>query len=743
MQPWTQASAKSRPNLELSELLRSVLAEPHDDFTRLAALALLAPETAARWLLERQDQVCGSLSRLQLQELLAQLLAGAAVPPPLLLRLGHAYFDLLPERASAGLLERLLPEPDAERLLERLLQRFPNSAELLRLAALQAVQRRDTASAHALLNRWGQADMRLATLSRISRLRATLPRIVDKTVRIALASSYTIDPLVPYLEQECALLGLAPTFYQSPFNAWTQDAVADDSPLLAFRPDIVFFALALDDLVPELVAAPTAAELEQLGEQALQRVLYAVTSCVERCDALVVVHGFFSSYRDPQGIAGVSGFRSAWISQLNARLAEALAPLRRARLLDMQDLLLRRAGGTLENAKLRHYAAMRLGETALAEVARASAGYIAALKGLTRKCVVLDLDNTLWGGVVGEDGPYGIKLGNASPGSEYLEFQRFLLALSERGVLLAINSKNNPDDALAALRDNPWMVLREEAFSAIAINWDSKPDNMRRIASELNIGLDALIFVDDNPHERELMRQALPDVLTVDLPTDPALYRSTLETLPQLQALEVTEEDRKRTELYRGNRQRRAVLTGAGSLDDYFRSLDLQVRIEEPVPEQALPRIQQLFQRTNQFNLTTRRHGGEALCHANADPGQRLYGLSAWDRFGDHGLVAAALVRAEGEPWRIDSFLMSCRVIGLGIETALLARICNDAKAAGCRHVLGELVPSAKNRPAQDLYRRHGFELYRQEGDLQLWALDLRQRSVPQPAWISVTGEPA
>lgn len=136
MQPWTQASAKSRPNLELSELLRSVLAEPHDDFTTLAALALLAPETAARWLLERQDQVCGSLSRLQLQELLAQLLAGAAVPPPLLLRLGHAYFDLLPERASAGLLERLLPEPDAERLLERLLQRFPNSAELLRLAAL-------------------------------------------------------------------------------------------------------------------------------------------------------------------------------------------------------------------------------------------------------------------------------------------------------------------------------------------------------------------------------------------------------------------------------------------------------------------------------------------------------------------------------------------------------------------------------------------------------------------------------
>jgi FkbH-like protein len=231
------------------------------------------------------------------------------------------------------------------------------------------------------------------------------------------------------------------------------------------------------------------------------------------------------------------------------------------------------------------------------------------------------------------------------------------------------------------------------------------------------------------------MRNVLPEVLTVELPEDPSLFRGTLQALPQLHKLVVTEEDRGRAAQYVAKRQREKVRSSTPSLDEYLHSLDVVVTIAE-ADESTLPRVHQLFQRTNQFNLTTRRYPEGQLADSTRDPARRLYTLRAADRFGDHGLVATALVRAATGEWTVDSFLMSCRVIGLGVETALLSAICADARAAGAGMIIGEYIETAKNRPASDFYSRHGFSSSENADDIARWRRSLADDGPATPAWI-------
>jgi FkbH-like protein len=380
---------------------------------------------------------------------------------------------------------------------------------------------------------------------------------------------------------------------------------------------------------------------------------------------------------------------------------------------------------------------MRFAEAALREIARYSMRYVKPLKGLTRKCVVVDLDGTLWGGVAGEVGPEGIQLGPTAPGVEFVEFQEALLNLTRRGILLAVCSKNNPDDVLPILRDHPSMVLREQHFSALRINWRNKAENIREIADELKIGLESLVFVDDNPLERELIRQVLPEVLTVDLPRDPSHFRSQLEDMSDFDVLALTREDEMRATEYQVARQRRALERSSPSLNEYLHSLEIRAEIAR-AHSPHLNRLVQIFNKTNQFNTTTRRYQTRDVEGFMTSAEHRLYVLRAGDRFGDHGLVGAAVVRDAGDTWWIESFLLSCRVMGLSVETALLKRIVDDARSHEVRSVIGEFVPTTKNHPAEDLYRRHGFRSRDDSQDVQLWELDARTHRLDNPAWIAV-----
>lgn len=738
--------ADTTDTARLRERCRAALAHMPEDAELLGLLAELAPGDAAAWLATHQDLARASFPASTIASALEVLVERLVVSPDAdfaaLLLLVADYGDLAPAAAVAAVAAALSPErraTSASTLVSDALARSPAHPALLRVAAEMAAHSGDDAAAHALLTRLGRADDSPGTVSHIFRQRGTLAPSGAPPVRVALLGSYTLDLLTRYVDLELRALGLAPELYVAPFNSWAQEVIGQDSGLHRFEPEIAFLAVSIDDLVPELSGAPDAPALAALGDAAVERVLAVARRFTESSRAPLVVHGFHSAYRDPAGVLqGRSGpSRGGWLAELDARLAAGLAELPRAYLIEMRELIARRTGGASDDPKLRHLAGMRLAPGVVPEVARAYARYVAPLKGLTRKCVVLDLDNTLWGGIVGEDGPHGIRLGNTAPGSEFQELQRYLLSLSARGILLAINSKNNPDDALEVIRAHEGMLLREEAFSAIRMNWQPKPENMRSIAEELGIGLDALVFVDDNPKERELMRQMLPQVLTPELPTDPALYRHAIELLPQLQTLAVTEEDRGRVEQYRARRQREQVRSATGSLDDYLHSLGIAVEIA-PATEATLPRLHQLLQRTNQFNLTTRRHDAGALAAWASDPAWRLYMLRARDRFGDHGLVAAAIVQTAGEEWRVESFLMSCRVIGYGVETALLGTIAAEAGAAGAVRLEGEYIQTRKNEPARDFYRRHGFTLTETADGLERWALSLSDAGVAVPAWVSV-----
>ena len=453
------------------------------------------------------------------------------------------------------------------RALDSLEDRFRDNRALIRLLAEFAIAQREFADAHRLLTRLGRLDPALPTLQYIKRARQRVPRPEGTEARVGILSSYTQDQLLPFLDLELRDLGLVPDLYLAPFNSWGQEVFGEASGLRRFDPEIVFLSVAIDDLVPGLAGAPSTDALNEAGEEALEAVWNVARRFREWSSAPLVIHGFHSAFPDPMGIStGVGESRTHWLRRLNLELEERCAQQARTHFLDMQDVLIRRSGGAFDDPKLRHMARIRLPEPVLRRVAETYASYVAAEKGLTRKCVVVDLDNTMWGGIVGEDGVEGIRLGNTAPGSEFVEFQEYLAALTERGILLAVASKNNESDALEAIRSHPDMVLREDDFSALAINWSPKPDNLRGIAEQLNIGLDSLVFLDDNPKEREAMRQLLPQVLTPELPPDPARYREVVESLPQLQTLVVTAEDRKRARLYRDQRKRTQIRETAGSL---------------------------------------------------------------------------------------------------------------------------------------------------------------------------------
>nr|WP_255551020.1 HAD-IIIC family phosphatase [Granulicella sp. dw_53] len=352
--------------------------------------------------------------------------------------------------------------------------------------------------------------------------------------------------------------------------------------------------------------------------------------------------------------------------------------------------------------------------TAAPLYSEALAPLLAAHLGLTRKCLVLDLDNTLWGGVIGDDGLEGIHLGlGHAAGEAFLDFQGYCLRLRDRGILLAVCSKNEESTALLPFTQHPGTLLRREHFAAFFANWQDKPANLRAIAAQLNIGLDALVFADDNPFERNLVRREAPEAAVPELPEDPALFASTIARAGYFEALALTPEDVARAAQYQANAARTSQLSSATDLDSYLQSLRMQLR-HRPFDEANLTRIAQLIGKTNQFNVTTRRRRADDLRHllakeAKEDEDIVTLQLALSDSFGDSGTIAALIARAQEHDLVIDTWLMSCRVLARRVEEATLALLVQAARQRGLTRILGELIPTPKNLPVRDLYIRLGF----------------------------------
>ena len=352
-------------------------------------------------------------------------------------------------------------------------------------------------------------------------------------------------------------------------------------------------------------------------------------------------------------------------------------------------------------------------EEGTARLAQAICSGIRAATAGPKKVLVLDLDNTLWGGVVGETGPLGIEIGDSPAGEAYRAFQKYAKALARRGCVLAVCSKNNPDDAREPFLKNPDMQLTLEDFGAFEASWDPKAAAIERIAQTLQLGLDSFVFFDDNPAEREHIRQALPDVEVVDVPEDPAEYVRALERGQWFEAVALTDEDRQRSEQYRAEAQRREVKTAFGSMEEYLTSTQM-VGDVRAIDDEDFSRVLQLIGKTNQFNLTTRRHSAETVRQMLAQPDSVGITVRMSDRFGDYGLIAVILGvnepgGAQGLTLRIDTWLMSCRVIGRTAEEFCLAALLERAKTHNYHRLLGQYIPTKKNVLVKDLFDRLGF----------------------------------
>lgn len=567
----------------------------------------------------------------------------------------------------------------------------------------------------------------------------------EKRIKVALLSSFTIDPLGMYIDIKSRLVGLYPEIYIGPFNQYQQEILDKGSKLYAFKPDVVILAVQAESLLGEDFCSEfvKSSGKEQYQTEIIDQFEKLLSVLTSRTNALILVNNFIVPSFTPLGILDNKvdmGLKSFFYG-LNQRLTDLYRKSNQVYVVELEGVASKHGKSRCLNFQMYYRGSFVFSESFLPVIADEYMGYIKALKNLSRKCIVLDLDNVLWGGIIGEDGFDGIRLGKDSPGNAYADFQRLLLSYYNRGVILAINSRNNYEDAIKVIREHPYMVLREKHFAAMRINWQDKVQNMIELAKEINIGLDSMAFVDDNPREREQIKQALPQVLVVDMPASPFLYRQALENLNDFNVLALTEEDKMRGEMYYARRMRKQLEKSVVSLEDFLRSLEMKVVIKH-ADDFSLPRITRLVNKTNQFNLTTRRYTDVEIkkMRENRDEFD-IYSLRVVDRFGDEGIVGVAIVRKEPQTWIMDSFLMSCRVIGRKVETAFLAKIVADARKKGISTIVGEYIPSQKNAPVKGFYSDHGFEKFQQEGDLSKWRLDLTRSTVKMPEWLEFEDE--
>jgi FkbH-like protein len=336
---------------------------------------------------------------------------------------------------------------------------------------------------------------------------------------------------------------------------------------------------------------------------------------------------------------------------------------------------------------------------------------IKAIELRRKKCLVLDLDNTLWGGVLGEDGIEGVALGGDYPGKAYLMFQQQILSLSREGIILAICSKNNREDVQKMWTEHPDIILKAEHFSSMHINWNNKADNIREIARELNIGLDSLVFIDDNPAEREIVKNYVQEVIVPDFPEQPYMLPIFFKEIAEqyFKIYSLTEEDRVKTEQYKANAQRTNAKQGYTNMEEYIRNLEIELKIVE-VNNTTLSRVAQMTQKTNQFNLTTRRYADTEI-RQMLNKGYKVYTLSVSDKFGDDGITGLCIIDFTDKVANIDSLLLSCRILGKDIEKAFMTYILKTLQTIGIKTLAAEYIPTLKNGQVKDFYEKMGFTL--------------------------------
>jgi len=536
-----------------------------------------------------------------------------------------------------------------------------------------------------------------------------------KKIKIALLSSFTINGLKEIIQVKSSELNISASVYESPYNQYSQEILNKNSSFYKFKPDIVFLIIDSRTIFDELYHFPFSKSIQQkkifIDEKILE-LKNLINYFVSNSDATMVLSNLNVPSSSSYGISEskLEYNLSEMIQEFNTKLISNYKKSEKIEILNFNSFISKFGEENIFDPRQYFFGDIRISMIFLPCFGQELMKFIVSFLGLTKKCLVLDLDNTLWGGIVGEDGFNGIKLGPEPPGNAFLEFQKTLLSLNQQGIILAINSKNNFEDGIQIIREHPYMILKENNFSSIRINWHDKVSNIKEIAKDLNIGLDSFVFLDDDKVNREFVKSVLPEVYVPELPDDPSLYSKFLLNMIEFSHLKITEEDKQRAKMYTQQKMRSELQNSTPDLKAFLKKLNLKIIIKK-VDAFSLPRVSQLILKTNQFNLTTKRYKESEISTMMTDPNFFVGYVNVEDKFGDNGITGVFIIKKESKLiWNIDTLLLSCRVMGRDIEKGIFIYIVNKAKKENVKQIKSQFIPTQKNKPIEDFLPNSNFK---------------------------------
>ena len=547
----------------------------------------------------------------------------------------------------------------------------------------------------------------------------------DKKLKVAILSSFTLNGLSEILHVKSSELGIRYQSYLGGYNQYNQELLDSQSEYYKFSPDVTFLILDIRNFLGENFHFPyniSDNERKLLVSEKINQIENIIKYFEKNLNSKLIITNFNIPSYSPNGITETKsdfGFHEM-IEELNRSLRNISKTHSSVYIYDFNHFVSKYGEKNIFDYRQFHVGDIQIALNFIPSFGYDLMSYIKPITGTNKKCIVLDLDNTLWGGIVGEDGFDGIELGHSSNGKAFVDFQKELLSLWNHGIILAINSKNNFEDAMKVINEHPNMILREKNFASIQINWNDKAQNLKQIAEEINIGLNSIAFFDDDKINRERIKQEFPEVLTIEVPDDPSQFSLILKNLNDFNVLQRTDEDIKRGQMYSQQRERKELEKSISNLDDFLEQLDIKVKMKNS-SEFLIPRISQLTLKTNQFNLTTKRYQEEEIRNFTNDDKFIVGCAQVSDKFGDNGITGVYIINKQEKVWFIDTFLLSCRIMGRGVENGIISQILIDAKNNGVEEIRANFIPTQKNKPAENFLPDFGFK---KQGDVWIYKLN-------------------
>lgn len=558
-------------------------------------------------------------------------------------------------------------------------------------------------------------------------------------VKISFLRNFTIEGIEPYLKYHLFLSGIEPSFFWGNYNTIHQEVLDAHSHLYHNKPDLIILSLMLENMDLECHNPDWSAE------KIKNELLGLFDLVASKNSALIAVNTFISPFYSELGISSFSSVLNLTneIASLNKSIKNYVHEhSSQFFIIDWERFI--RILGQEKSIDYRYWymAKVPFKKDFLNLYALELTKIVKALKGLNKKCLVLDCDNTLWGGVIGEDELQGIKLDrNEYPGKVFYEFQKSVLHLVRRGALVALCSKNNEEDVMNVLDNHPHCLLKRSHLVSWRINWDNKIDNLISLADELNVGIDSFVFIDDDSSECQMVQHYLPEVTVLQVPQKLYLYPQLLFKEAFFDTLHISAEDKKRTAMYQAEIKRKQTLKHVDNLDDWLKSLELIAAIH-PIKKDEIARVAQLTQKTNQFNLTTRRYSEQDIRLYCENPSWKIYTLAVKDKFGDYGLTGVLIIKTEDKKGIIDTFLMSCRILGKRLEDVFLNYAINQLEAK--KNIIqwsAGYIPAKKNQQVENFWDDIGFTYMNTENGTKIYSLKKGGLKTKEITFVKIIGD--